>query len=111
TRTGTVYADLPSPGPLKPGTFVEGRILTGEGQAFLVPSAAVVQRDGHSYVFVTPDKQTVQRRRVRTGQTTQGRIEIVDGLKAGEQVVSEGAGFLGDGDRVRVVAGKKASTP
>ena len=25
--------------------------------------------------------------------------------------VSEGAGFLGDGDRVRVVAGKKASTP
>lgn len=111
TRTGTVYADLPSPGPLKPGTFVEGRILTGEGQAFMVPSAAVVQRDGHSYVFVTPDKQTVQRRRVRTGQTTQGRIEIVDGLKAGEQVVSEGAGFLGDGDRVRVVAGKKASTP
>ena len=106
TRTGTVYADLPSPGPLKPGTFVEGRILTGNGRALMVPSAAVVQRDGHSYVFVTRDKQTVQRRRVRTGQTTQGRIEIVDGLKAGEQVVSEGAGFLGDGDRVRVVAGK-----
>jgi RND family efflux transporter MFP subunit len=111
TRTGTVYADLPAPGPLKPGTFVEGRILTGDGQAPMVPSAAVVQRDGHSYVFVTQDKQTVQRRRVRTGQTTQGRIEIVDGLKPGEQVVSEGAGFLGDGDRVRVVAGKGATSP
>lgn len=111
TRTGTVYADLPSPGPLKPGTFVEGRILTGNGQALMVPSQAVVQRDGHSYVFVTQDKQTVQRRRVSVGQSTQGRIEIVDGLKTGEQVVSEGAGFLGDGDRVRAVAGKKASTP
>lgn len=111
TRTGTVYADLPAPGPLKPGTFVEGRILTGDGQALMVPSAAVVQRDGHSYVFVTQDKQTVQRRRVRVGQTTQGRAEIVDGLKAGEQVVSEGAGFLGDGDRVRVVTGKKVGTP
>ncbi len=111
TRTGTIYADLPSPGPLKPGTFVEGRILTGDGQALMVPSAAVVQRDGHSYVFVTRDRQTVQRRRVRTGQTTQGRIEIVEGLKAGELVVSEGAGFLGDGDRVRVVTGKGATSP
>ena len=111
TRTGTVYADLPSPGPLRPGTFVEGRILTGDGHALMVPSQAIVQRDGYSYVFVTQDKQTVQRRRIRTGQSTQGRVEIVDGLKTGEQVVSEGAGFLGDGDRVRVVAGKKASTP
>lgn len=111
TRTGTIYADLPSPDPLKPGTFVEGRILTGDGQALMVPSAAVVQRDGHSYVFVTQDKQTVQRRRVRTGQTAQGRIEIIEGLKTGEQVVSEGAGFLGDGDRVRVVTSKGATSP
>lgn len=110
TRTGTVYADLPEPGPLKPGTFVEGRILTGDGQALMVPAPAVVQRDGHSYVFTMKDAQTVERRRVRTGQTTQGRVEIIEGLKAGEQVVSEGAGFLGDGDRVRVVgAGKEAA--
>ena len=109
TRTGTVYADLPAPGPLKPGTFVEGRILTGDGEARMVPTAAVVQRDGHSYVFVTKDEQSVQRRRVRTDQTAEGRVEIVDGLEVGEQVVSEGAGFLGDGDRIRVVAGKEAA--
>lgn len=110
TRTGTVYADLPDPGPLKPGTFVEGRILTGDGQSLMVPATAVVQRDGHSYVFTMKDAQTVERRRVRTGQTTQGRVEIIEGLKAGEQVVSEGAGFLGDGDRVRVVgAGQEAA--
>ena len=110
TRTGTVYADLPDPGPLKPGTFVEGRILTGDGQSLMVPATAVVQRDGHSYVFTMKDAQTVERRRVRTGQTTQGRVEIIEGLKAGEQVVSDGAGFLGDGDRVRVVgAGQEAA--
>lgn len=112
TRTGTVYADLPEPGPLKPGTFVEGRILTGDGQALMVPSAAIVQRDGHSYVFTLKDKGSVARRRVRTGQTMQARTEIIEGLKDGEQVVSEGAGFLGDGDRVRVVeAGKGARAP
>lgn len=103
TRTGTIYADLPQPGPLKPGVFVEGRILTGAGQALTVPSAAVVQRDGHSYVFVLKDAHSVQRRRVSTGQAAQGRVEIVAGLKPGERVVGSGAGFLGDGDRVRVV--------
>ncbi len=104
TRTGTIYADLPTPGPLKPGVYVEGRIVTGDGQALTIPSAAIVQRDGHSYVFTVSDKQQAQRKRVRTGQVAQGRTEIVDGLKAGEQVVVDGAGFLGEGDRVRVVA-------
>lgn len=107
TRTGTVYADLPEPGPLKPGTYVEGRVVTGAGQGLMVPAVSVVQRDGHSYVFTMKDKQVVERRRVRTGQALQGQVEIVEGLKAGEQVIGEGAGFLGDGDRVRVVpAGK-----
>lgn len=113
TRTGTVYADLPEPGPLKPGTYVEGRIVTGDGQALMVPSVAVVQRDGHSYVFTVDDKQVVQRRRVRTGSVDDGRTEIVEGVKAGESVVAQGAGFLGDGDRVRVVsdADAKAAKP
>ncbi|SFK92728.1 efflux RND transporter periplasmic adaptor subunit [Lysobacter sp. cf310] len=103
TRTGTVYVDLPEPGPLKPGVYVEGRIVTGAGRALMVPTAAVVQRDGHSYVFTMKDQQIVQRVRVRTGQTGNGQVEIVQGLKDGDQVVAEGAGFLGDGDRVRVV--------
>ena len=108
TRTGTIYADLPAPGPLKPGVYVEGRIVTGAGQALTIPTAAIVQRDGHSYVFTVGDKQQVQRRRVRAGQAVQGHSEIVEGLKAGDRVVVEGAGFLGEGDRVRVVADAKA---
>lgn len=110
TRTGTIYADLPAPGALKQGVYVEGRIVTGAGRALMVPSAAVVQRDGHSYVFTMKDKQTVQRQRVRTGQTAQSRIEILEGLKEGTQVVAEGAGFLGDGDRVRVVTAAQPSS-
>ncbi|WDS38013.1 efflux RND transporter periplasmic adaptor subunit [Pseudoxanthomonas sp.] len=107
TRTGTVYADLPEPGPLKPGTYVEGRVVTGDGQGLMVPATSVVQRDGHSYVFTMKGKDVVERRRVRTGQALQGQVEIVEGLKAGDQVIGDGAGFLGDGDRVRVVpAGK-----
>ncbi|PKH71922.1 efflux RND transporter periplasmic adaptor subunit [Stenotrophomonas sp. Betaine-02u-21] len=109
TRTGTLYADLPTPGPLKPGVYVEGRIVTGDGQALTIPTAAIVQRDGHNYVFTVTDKQQASRHRVSTGQAVQGRTAILEGLKAGDQVVVEGAGFLGEGDRVRVVTTPQAS--
>lgn len=108
TRTGTVYADLPEPGPLKAGTYVEGRILGRSGQALMVPAAAVVQRDGHAYVFTLDGDRVAHRLRVRTGDSTERRVEILEGLKAGDQVVEQGAGFLGDGDSVRVV---EAATP
>ncbi len=104
TRTGTIYADLPAPGALKVGAFVEGRVVTGKGPALMLPAAAVVQRDGYSVVFTVDDKKIAHRLRVQTGATRDGQVEIVAGLKAGDVVVERGAGFLSDGDRVRVVA-------
>ena len=104
TRTGTIYADLPQPGALKIGSYVEGRILTGVGDALTVPSASVVQRDGIAYVFTVDANQVARRARVRTGASADGRVEILEGLKPGTRVVEQGAGFLGDGDVVRVVA-------
>ena len=98
-----IYADLPAPGALQPGDYVEGRIVTGQGRALTVPAAAVVQRDGHAYVFTLDDKRVAHRVRVRTGARVGGRVEILEGLKAGDAVVAQGAGFLGDGDSVRVV--------
>ncbi|HVI59499.1 MAG TPA: efflux RND transporter periplasmic adaptor subunit [Luteimonas sp.] len=103
TRTGTIYADLPVPGPLQPGTYVEGRIVTGKATALTVPAASVVQRDGHAYVFTLDGKRVAHRVRVRTGARVDGRVEIVEGLETGDAVVAQGAGFLGDGDSVRVV--------
>jgi RND family efflux transporter MFP subunit len=110
TRTGTIYADLPQPGALKAGTFVEGRIVTSVSTGVLVPTAAVVTRDGYAYVFTVDAQNTAHRVRVRVGSAQDGQIEILDGLKPGEAVVATGAGFLGDGDKVRVVAAANAST-
>ncbi|GAB6195320.1 efflux RND transporter periplasmic adaptor subunit [Lysobacter xanthus] len=109
TRTGTVYADLPEPDGLRTGAYLPGRILVGEARALVVPATAVVQRDGNPYVFNVDDKGIAHRVRVRTGTETGGRVEILDGLAPGARVVDRGAGFLGDGDRVRIVAGEAAA--
>ncbi len=110
TRTGTIHADLPQPEGLQPGTFLQGRIDTGAAQAITVPSAAVVQRDGHPNVFTVDAKGIVHRVRIRTGGTSGDHVEVLEGLKAGDTVVDQGAGFLGDGDTVRIVEATSAAS-
>lgn len=102
TRTGTIYADLPEPGALQPGTYLEGRIATGRARVLAVPAAAVVLRDGFPTVFVVEGGKA-RAVRIEAGSRTEGFVEVRRGLQAGAQVVVEGAGFLGDGDPVRVV--------
>ena len=108
TRTGTAYVDLPEPGALTVGAFVRGRILSDASPGLTVPAASVVMRDGYAYVFTVDAQGIAHRQRVTTGATLGERIEIISGLAAGAQVVERGAGFLGEGDRVKVVA---APTP
>lgn len=103
TRTGTAYVDLPAPGPVQPGTYVQGHIRIGQGPALVIPTAAVVHRDGHAYAFRVGQGQRVQQVRIDTGSTQGDEVEISSGLKAGDSVVSAGAGFLADGDLVRSV--------
>ena len=68
----------------------------------MVPAGAVVEDAGGSAVFVVRDGRA-SRRSVERGGTFEGRVEIVDGLAAGETVVVAGATELRDGAAVRVV--------
>jgi RND family efflux transporter MFP subunit len=103
TRTGTVYADLPAPGQLRAGMYAAGELVLGAAPARTVPDSAIVERDGHRHLFVLVDGDKVAQRRVVTGSRQDGVVEIREGLQGDEQVVVAGAGFLSDGDRVRVV--------
>ncbi|MBL8262888.1 MAG: efflux RND transporter periplasmic adaptor subunit [Xanthomonadaceae bacterium] len=113
TRTGTVYADLPDPKGLAAGAYLEGRIDTGRARVATVPVSAIVLRDGFAtlYTVEAGDRvQVVKAQRVRTGTRSEGHVELIDGPKPGQAVVVKGAGFLADGDAVRVVtAGGSAS--
>jgi len=100
-RTALVYADITG-GEARPGMFARGEIETGTSNAMLVPVASLVVQDGYSYLFVLVDKDLVQRRLVHTGVVYGQDVEVLDGVKAGERIVVKGAGFLKDGDKVRI---------
>jgi RND family efflux transporter MFP subunit len=109
-RTGTVYVDVPRPGALRAGAFAQGRIVLGEGTALTVPAEAVVRRDGRAYVFLVDKDQRARQRLVELGVETGDALEIRSGLDATDAVVARGAGFLNDGDLVRVTADAPAAT-
>jgi membrane fusion protein, multidrug efflux system len=91
-------ADAVRPGFLARVTFAVG-VHHG---VLLVPAAALVGGGGTQSVFVL-DNGTVVRRTVDTGLTSEGRVEIVTGLRAGDLVVTRGTNMLRDGMAVRVV--------
>jgi uncharacterized Zn ribbon protein len=61
-------------------------------------------RDGYASVFVLDGTNKVKQMRVVVGRIQQGRAEISSGLNTNAKVVDSGAGFLADGDTVRVVS-------
>ena len=109
TRTGTIYADLPAPAGLQPGTYLEGRISTALVEVPVVPASALVLRDGFPTVFVVDAVSVVHATRLRAGAAQDGYVDVGAAVQPGQQVVTQGAGFLADGDKVRVVPGDAAA--
>ena len=102
TRNVLVFVDLPRHNDLKAGTFAKGHFELGQSAALTVPAPSVVVRDGHHYVFVIgPDSKAMQRK-VETGRRVAERVEVLEGLKPDEPVAVQGAGFLNEGDLVKV---------
>ncbi len=94
TRTIAARAVIENPGGLRPGMFARGQIQTGVSQPSLtVPDSAVLE-DGAAQVVFVAQEGKYQRREISTGSRSNGRVEVKSGLKAGEEVVSEGAAAL-----------------
>ncbi|NVN91381.1 MAG: efflux RND transporter periplasmic adaptor subunit [Desulfuromonadales bacterium] len=98
-----------TPELLKGGLFAKGRIVTGSKSAVLqVPRSAIdaldlTTRRGALFII---EKGLAHRSAVVTGAANGERIEIVSGLKAGQQLVVRGGFNLKDGDRVVAAAAK-----
>jgi RND family efflux transporter MFP subunit len=95
-RTLAVEAEVANPGGrLRPGAFARGEIVVeAELPVVLAPASSVVTFAGIEKVFGVKDGRAVERK-VRTGRRSGDRVEILEGLAAGEQVVVDPGNLVG----------------
>jgi cobalt-zinc-cadmium efflux system membrane fusion protein len=80
---------------LKPEMFATFRIVTsGATESPAVPAAAVVYEGAAAHVWVVAGDGLVAYRAIRTGRSNDGLVEVLDGLKTGERIVTKGGLFI-----------------
>lgn len=109
TRVGLARISLTPGGGFRSGMFARAQIAAGNRPAPTIPTAAILYRQNQPGVFVVDASNHARFRRIdilarNTDQTS------AEGLNAGERVVVDGAGFLGDNDAVRIAGAPAART-
>lgn len=102
TRNGLVHVTLPRNAGFKAGSHAKGEILVANAQALALPEAAVLTRDGYPFVYVVDAAHVARLVKIETGARQRGVVEVSGGLTPAARVVGAGAGFVKDGDLVRV---------
>lgn len=101
-RTLPVEAAVANPrGALRPGMFASAEIVVDRSdKAVVVPTDAIVTFAGVQKVLLVKDGKAVEQR-VRTGRRNADRVEVVEGVKAGDVVIRKPGGDVVDGVPVR----------
>ena len=107
-RALQVLAAVANPGTvLRPGMFARPRVVfSTRAAAVVVPEEALVPVGGKQFIFKVVEgadgKKVSQRLEARLGLRLPGKVEILEGIKAGDTVVTAGHGRLLRGDSVPV---------
>ncbi len=95
TRTLHVRVVLPNPGArLKPSMFGIIRILRSTDKAIVLPATAVIREGAMAYVYVAKANGIYQKQVVTLGRALGSSLEVAEGLRPGETVVTQGALLL-----------------
>lgn len=91
TRTGRVRIVVPNPlGELKPDMFVEARLHVPLGKRLAVPEDAILYAGESNVVFIDLGEGRMRPQKIEVGVRAGELVEVLDGLKAGDTVVSSG---------------------
>ena len=103
TRAITVRADLPNDDDLlKPGMFLTVRLAGQSRMRVMIPEAALVPEGDRQHVYMVRDGRS-WRTDVVIGRRLRGEVEIIEGLRDGDEVVVEGTQRVANGGRVTAV--------
>ncbi len=85
---------------ITPGAFAEISLkMNGNSKSLVLPAEAIVTDQGQKFVFKVEDGKAV-RTRISTGIRTNGDVEVLTGLSAGDEIILEGLNGLYNGAKV-----------
>ncbi len=102
TRLGYARISVPWTSGLRPGMFATGRIDAGTQTVMTVPQNAVVYSGNTPGAYVVGTDNKAHMHKVVLGERLGKDVVIKDGLTPGDRVITTGAGFLNDGDTVKL---------
>lgn len=114
TRTMSVKLRLDPPdNRVKVGMYGRVKLVTESVKnAIVLPSSAIISRDGKDYVFAIATQKTssqaatVSLKQVTKGISVDNKVEITKGLEIGDEVVVKGQTLLNDGSKVNIISSK-----
>ncbi len=102
SKTGSINVEVSIPNPelnWKPGQVISASKSMNQIEALLVPVEAVISTGNDPYVFKAVNGKAVKTA-IKLGKVTNNQLEVVSGLQAGDQIVTQGAGTLFSGDLI-----------
>jgi len=112
TRLGQIEVSLsPVPKGARAGQFCRVTLHSKTSNPIVIPFSALRRDPEGEFVFVVGKDSKVSRQSIVSGLRLTDRLEVIDGLKPGQQVVKKGFLGLSAGDKVkRVNVSREAST-
>jgi membrane fusion protein (multidrug efflux system) len=108
SRALDVLVEFDNPGGWYPGASVDAALIVGQNdRALTVPILSVVRRDNEDIVFVV-DGDRASKRTVKLGWREDDWVEVLEGLTAQDQVVTEGSALISDGSQLLISAKNSA---
>ena len=101
TRRVVVRSEIPNPGHvLKSEMFASFKItISGDEASPVVPVEAVIRDGDRAAVWVVREPMLFHRRKVKIGIERDGRVQVLEGINAGEQIIGRGAVFVDNESR------------
>ena len=113
-QTATVQVRVQFANPqrkLKDGMSAVLSVLNRQsGRRLVVPYKAIVEQMGENFVFIAGDSSKAYQRKVQLGPRLRDQIVIMEGIKEGDKVVTEGLNRLRDGGQIQAGPPAQAQT-
>ncbi|MDH5648827.1 MAG: efflux RND transporter periplasmic adaptor subunit [Gammaproteobacteria bacterium] len=104
TRLGRIEVALfPVPERARAGQFCRVTLSTSQQRHLVIPFSSLRRDASGEFVFLYSDDGTIVRQSIKSGLRLADKVEILEGLTAGQRVVSKGFLGLSEGKKVRAV--------